>query len=101
VYIENYSYTSHSSSTHALAEGCGLLKHKLWANSIEFEALPVTTIKKYATGKGNATKEGMCRAFENESLSLQAMKPCPLGKSPLADIVDAYFIAKLGFSKIE
>lgn len=61
--------------------------------------LPVTTIKKFATGKGNATKEGMCRAFANEGLWLDKILPCPLGKSPLADLVDAYYIAKLGFSQ--
>jgi Holliday junction resolvasome RuvABC endonuclease subunit len=99
VYIENYSYTSHSSSTHVLAEGCGLLKHKMWSHKIRFETLPVTTIKKFATGKGNSTKEGMCRAFLNEGTSLEAIMPCPLGKSPLADLVDAYFIAKMGFEK--
>lgn len=97
VFIENYSYTSHSSSTHILAEGCGVLKHKIWSEGLTLQTLPVTAIKKFATGKGNATKEGMCRAFANEGLWLDKVLPCPLGKSPLADLVDAYFIAKMGF----
>lgn len=99
VFIENYSYTSHSSSTHILAEGCGLLKHKLWKNKFKLQTLPVTSIKKFATGKGNATKEGMCRAFVNEQSWVDKVICCPLGKSPLADLVDAYFIAKMGFYK--
>lgn len=99
VFIENYSYTSHSSSTHILAEGCGVLKHKIWSEHFIIQTLPVTAIKKFATGKGNATKEGMCRAFDNEGSLLGKMLPCQIGKSPLADLVDAYFIAKMGFSQ--
>lgn len=99
VFIENYSYTSHSSSTHILAEGCGLLKHKIWQSKFKLQLLPVTAIKKFATGKGNATKEGMFRSFINEGSWLDKAMECPPGKSPLADLVDAYFIAKMGFSQ--
>jgi Holliday junction resolvasome RuvABC endonuclease subunit len=99
IFIENYSYTSHSSSTHILAEGCGLLKHKIWNEKLKLQTLPVTAIKKFATGKGNATKEGMCRAFSSEGLWLEKVLPCQIGKSPLADLVDAYFIAKMGFDQ--
>jgi Holliday junction resolvasome RuvABC endonuclease subunit len=100
IFIENYSYTSHSSSTHVLAEGCGVLKHKLWKEKLNIHLLPVTSIKKFATGKGNATKEGMCRSFANEGLWVDKILPCPLGKSPLADLVDAYYITKMGFSQM-
>ena len=99
VFIENYSYSSHSSSTHILAEGCGLLKHKLWKSHFAIHSLPVTGIKKFATGKGNATKEGMCQSFVNEGLWLNKVIDCPLGKSPLADLADAYYIAKMGFAQ--
>jgi Holliday junction resolvasome RuvABC endonuclease subunit len=101
VFIENYSYTSHSSSTHVLAEGCGLLKHKIWKEKLNLHLLPVTGIKKFATGKGNSPKEGMCRAFALEGLWVDKILPCPLGKSPLADLVDAYYIAKMGFSQMK
>lgn len=97
VYIENYSYSSHSSSTHILAEGCGLLKHKIWKERFRLETLPVTSIKKFATGKGNSPKELMCQSFANEQSWLSDVLRCPEGKSPLADLVDAYFIAKMGF----
>lgn len=100
VFIENYSYTSHSSSTHVLAEGCGVLKHKLWNEKLNIHLLPVTGVKKFATGKGNSRKEGMCHAFANEGSWLDKILPCPLGKSPLADLVDAYYIAKMGFSQM-
>lgn len=99
VFIENYSYTSNSSSTHIIAEGCGLLKHKIWKSKFTLQPLPVTAIKKFASGKGNATKELMCSAFANERTCIGDEMNCPIGKSPLADLADAYFIAKMGFSQ--
>lgn len=99
IYIENYSYTGHSSSTHILAEGCGILKWKLWRDGYVVTPLSVSQIKKFGSGKGNATKLQMFNAFENERSSLHAQLPCDPGKSPLADCIDAYYIAKLGFER--
>lgn len=100
IYIEDYSYTSHSSSTHILAEGCGILKNRLWKLGFNpVKPLPVGTIKKFATGKGNAPKEAMFRAFQNEASYLSNALPCRPGDSPLADLIDAYYVAKLGFTQ--
>lgn len=96
VFIENYSYTAQSSSTHVLAEGCGLLKHKVWKSNFKLKTLPVTAIKKFASGKGNASKDVMCDAFVNEGTWVCRLLDC-LGKSPLADVADAYYISKMGF----
>lgn len=98
VYIENYSYTSGSSSTHILAEGTGVLKNRLFLQGIEPVLFSPGTIKKFATGKGNATKESMWRSHQAEKSWLSEELPCPEGKSPLADLIDAYYIAKLGFT---
>lgn len=99
VFIEEYSFSRESSSTHILAEGCGVLKNKIHHSDLKIETLPVKTIKKVASGNGNATKEVMCSAFLGERSWLNDVLPCPLGKPPLADLVDAYFVAKMGFHK--
>lgn len=100
VHIEDYSYSSGSSSTHILAEGAGLLKWRLWKACIDCKPLPIGTIKKAATGKGNATKEQMCNAFLKEVGDLPELWSCRMGKSPLCDVADSYFISKLGFSHV-
>ncbi len=100
VFIEDYSYSSQSSSTHILAEGCGILKNKIWKEDYKIGLLPVKQIKKFATSNGNSQKVAMCEAFANERSWLsEILSACPEGKSPLADLVDAYFIAKMGFTR--
>ena len=59
-------------------------------------------MKKFATGKGNSNKDVMFEHFLEEtgvdlmsSLSPKASKV----NSPVSDIVDAYYICKLGIMK--
>ena len=66
VYLEGYSYGSTGRVFH-IAENTAILKHLMWENRIEFEIIPPTVIKKFATGKGNANKELMYESFESEN----------------------------------
>ena len=54
-------------------------------------------IKKFATGKGNANKELMYKAFVDETgddlAQLFEFDPYT-GQSPVSDIIDSYYIAK-------
>ena len=59
-----------------LAENTGLLKHKLWKHNIEVILQSPSSIKKFATTKGNANKNVMLKEtykkwgvdFDNDNL---------------------------------
>ncbi len=99
VFIEAYSFSSVGSRIYQIGENCGLLKHKLWKSNIPFTTFAPTQIKKFATQKGNANKELMCNTFQVET-NLDIRKLLDLGDkqwNPISDIVDSYYITKLGF----
>ena len=103
VFIEGYAFaTSGKSHVRSVAENTGLLKHKLYKSKHEYTSVPPSMVKKYATGRGNATKEVMYEAFCAELLTppnlQQRLKPKSTKlTNPVTDIVDAYFIAKWGW----
>ena len=103
VFLEGYSYGSTGKVFH-IAENTGVLKYLMWDEELNFEIIPPTVIKKFATGKGNANKEKMYEAFctENPNLDLRSQLTPRSSNviSPVSDIVDAYFIAKYGISNI-
>ena len=95
VQLEGYSMNSKSSRIFQIGENTGILKKKLKDNFFPFYVIAPTSIKKFATGKGNSNKEEMVSAFVNEinfdifeTLSQNTIK------KPLEDIVDSYFILK-------
>ena len=101
VFIEDYSFGSTGRVFH-IAENCGLLKYKLWEIGLRFTTFAPSAIKKFATGKGNADKQKMYDTFSEETgqnLIQFYSKTGTLG-SPVTDIVDSYYIAKLGFSTL-
>lgn len=54
-----------------------------------------SSIKKYATGKGNANKEAMYEAFSEETgINLAAELHLRSTDSPVDDLVDSYWICK-------
>ena len=71
---------------------------------IEFDIVPPTVIKKFATGKGNANKEKMYEAFdvENPGVDIRSwLTPRSTNTiSPVSDVVDAYFIVKYGLNSL-
>lgn len=97
IFIEGYSMGSKGKVFH-IAENVGLLKHKLWSKGWGFTEIPPTSVKQFATGKGNSDKFKMFEAFEKEvSVDSHLSIHSTPGKSPSSDIVDAYFICKMGF----
>ena len=103
VFIEGYAFaTSGTSHVRSIAENTGLLKHKMHKVKQTFTSVPPTVIKKYATGKGNANKEGMYEAFVDELLTPTDLKErltpkATKVKNPVSDLVDSYFICKYGW----
>ena len=102
-FLEGYSFGS-TGRVFNIAENTAILKYNLWDRYIDTTIVPPTTIKKYATGKGNANKEKMYEAFcnENSKTQLKEMLTPRAARviSPVSDIVDAYYIVKYGLSTL-
>ena len=85
-----------------IAENTGVLKYKLYQSGIPLECINPSTIKKNATGKGNATKHMMYDAFYTETRVdlIDEMKMISLN-NPITDIVDSYFVCKTLFEIVK
>lgn len=95
--IEGYAYAS-KGVVFDIGENTGLLKHTLWKKKISFVVFSPPSIKKFATGKGNANKLAMYHSFVKETeLDISAIIDCIEGESPMSDIIDSYYIAKNTF----
>lgn len=94
--IEDYALGARG-KVFEIAENTGLLKYKLYSQKIPFSLFAPTTIKKFATGKGNADKNKMYEAWMKETnydiQKILTPNRTKLG-SPVSDIVDSYFILK-------
>jgi hypothetical protein len=101
IMIEDYSFGS-KGRVFNLAENCGVLKYVLFKNGFSFSTVAPTVVKKFATGKGNATKEKMYEAFiAQTNIKLHtAISPTTKLGSPTTDVVDSWFIAKYLLEKI-
>lgn len=92
-YIEDYSLGS-VGKVFNIAEATGILKYIFQCNNIGMTPIPPSQIKKFATGKGNATKEMMHDAFiKLGHMGSNSINNCIPGRSPLCDIIDAFWIA--------
>ena len=94
IQIEDYSFGSTGRVFH-IAENLGLLKYKLKMEcGWDYTLLAPSVIKKFATDKGNANKELMVGAFQEDTKVNLGLLLDSSVKSPITDIVDAYFICK-------
>ena len=94
VVLEGYAMGAKGLVFH-IGENTGLLKHQLYRFQKPFVTVAPTSIKKFATGKGNSKKEQMYEAFLAETkVDLLALFEQAKVDSPVNDIVDAYFMAK-------
>ena len=100
--IEGYSMGS-KGKVFNIAENTGVLKYKIHNLGIPLEVIPPTTLKKYATTKGNADKGMMHNSFLKETgINLKKEITPNKGKvdNPVSDIVDSYYICKYLYNKI-
>lgn len=71
VFIEDYAY-ARLTNREKMGELGGVVKHGLWAQGYGFETLPISTIRKVVTGKGNATKDlVMMSLYKRYGLDIQ------------------------------
>ena len=63
-----------------------------------YDTIVPSVVKKYASGKGNADKQLMYDSFKN-ILFIDLMKMFDMEKlnNPVTDIVDSFYIAKVGY----
>jgi len=106
--IEHYSMHSMSSAITVCAEVGGIIRNLLFIRDVPFIETPPTTLKLYATGKGNAKKIDMVNAFfefyEGRSLDINNDDINDLVTinnkkndmdGLLTDIVDATFLSRM------
>ena len=101
-FIEGYAFNA-VGRVFQIAENTGLLKYNLWKNGVEYDVFAPPSVKKYSTGKGNAKKELMYECFlEETGLNIRDELGITSDKqwNPLSDIVDSYYIAKMGYEKM-
>lgn len=111
VAIEGYSYGSKYNSE-VLGELGGTIRLSLWDASIPWVSIPPKTLKRYATGNGNAPKGDMVAAAcehlgyegrsddEADALWLQAMALDAYGE-PLVELPEKQRQALKGWSTFE
>ena len=96
VVVEGYAY-GRQNTAHQLGELGGVIRLALWEAGIPYVDVPPSTLKKYATGRGNAGKEEVLAAAirrlgyqghdnnEADALWLRALG-CAAYGAPLADL---------------
>lgn len=96
--LEGYSYGSKGSLIFNIAEHTQTLKIRLYNNpnvNLLLNTPAPTTIKKFATNSGKASKEEMYDAFlEQTKFDVASFLSCGKEKNPVNDLVDSYFITQ-------
>ena len=103
VFIEGYSFGSKGQAVFQIAENCGILKYRLQMSpSMLYDTIVPSVVKKYASGKGNADKQLMYDSFVKHT-GVDLMKMFDMNKlnNPVTDIIDSYYIAKVGYENIK
>lgn len=99
--IEGYSLNS-KGKIDSIIENAAVMKYSLYVAGFDYSLVPPTTVKKFATGKGNAKKEGMFSSFFHDTgwdlTEVMTPTKASIG-SPVSDIVDAYYICKYRFEE--
>ena len=94
--LEGYSFGSKGKVFH-IAENTGILKYKIHNIGIPLDTIAPTSIKKFATGKGNADKIKMHTSFMQETginLREEITPKKTVVSNPVSDIIDSYYICK-------
>lgn len=87
-----------------IAENTGIMKYGIYKNNVikDYITPAPTAMKKFKTGKGNATKEILYDLFLAETGKDLIIENFPTKAtkilSPVSDIVDSYFLAQFGIS---
>lgn len=97
VAIEGYAYGARG-KVFNIGENTGILKYDIIREGYNLGVLQPGEVKKFATGKGNATKQMMYDAwYEETNINLGSLLDCIPDKGPVNDVVDSYYICKLAW----
>ena len=98
--LEGYAYGAKGQGLFQIAENTGILKYRLLEDlHYTFKITVPSVIKKGATGKGNADKDKMYEAFLKETkIDLKKIFDTDKTGNPVSDIVDSYYVAKIGYN---
>lgn len=104
VAVEGYSFASQHSHAHSIGELGGVVRLGLWEAGIPFVVVPPKSMKKFATGKGNASKDQVLvaavmrfgREFDDnnqaDAMWLKAMAHHHYG-DPIVEVPQAHLVA--------
>lgn len=93
VMLEGYSFASRNSQAHSIGELGGAVRMRLWQSGIPYIEIPPTCRAKFATGKGNASK--------NEVISsISARTGIVWSGSGADDMCDAWILEQMGIAYI-
>lgn len=93
VAIEGYAFSSRNSQAHSIGELGGVVRVMLYRMDIPYIEIPPTCRAKFATGKGNASK--------NEVISFVSAKTGIIWKNPGADDkCDAWILEEMARAKV-
>lgn len=92
--IEGYSFASRNSQAHSIGELGGVIRLLLWELGIPLVVVPPTCRAKFATGKGNASK--------NEVISSVSARTGMVWQNPGADDkCDAWILEEMTLAKLQ
>lgn len=100
--IEGYSMGS-KGKVFNIAENTEVLKYRLFQKNVICLEAPPTSVKKFATGNGQADKKRMTDAFiQDTGIDVHSLFGTGALKdiSPVSDIADSYWLCKYQFSQI-
>ena len=93
VAIEGYAFSSRNSQAHSIGELGGVVRVMLYRMDIPYVEIPPTCRAKFATGRGNASK--------NEVISFVSAKTGLVWRNPGADDkCDAWILEEMARAKI-
>ena len=81
-----------------LAAGYGFIKYSLLNYGYRVMSVTPSEVKKFATGKGNATKDDMIEATPDDDYE-KLLSSNEYGFDGIEDLVDAYWVAKLVYTR--
>jgi Holliday junction resolvasome RuvABC endonuclease subunit len=91
VLLEGYAMgTARQSMSYATGELGGVVRYHLWTHQVGYVDVPPATLKKFATGKGNANKDAM--------IATAARAGCPADDN---NAVDAWWLYQLGRAHLD
>jgi crossover junction endodeoxyribonuclease RuvC len=93
VVVEGYSFSSRNSQSHALGELGGVVRLALYEAGVAYIDVPPTSRAKFATGKGNASKNEVVSSISARTGIVWSGKGAD-------DMCDAWVLRQMGLARL-